>query len=459
MEPVVLVVDDEPGIRWSISQLLKVSGYEVAAAETAEEGLEKVDARLPDLVLADVRMPGMDGMSFIKELHKRDPLLPVIAITGYGTVDRAVEAMKIGAVDFLEKPYRKERLREAVKKALEGQALRKEIVQLEAEQDVQLDSGILIGKSKPIREIYRVIKQLANSPNSTVLIQGESGTGKELIARAVHYTSARRSERFVEINCAALTKELLESELFGHEKGSFTGATTAKPGLFEVANKGTIFLDEIGEMNVALQAKLLRVLQEKKFKRVGGTENIEVDVRIIASTNRDLEQAVEQGEFREDLYHRVRVIPIHVPPLRERKEDIPLIAKYYLQKFNRECDKDLLGISPEAEELMENYAWSGNVRELKNVIERAVTLEQGKLITPRYLMLKPRSKDAKPEREAALADPPDFSIATMERLLIRQVLQKTLWQRNEAARILGIHRTTLSHKIKEYDLATAAVAT
>ena len=333
---VVMVVDDDAQLRSLVGTVLARAGHDVVEAADGEEALRLLDEKLPDLILTDMAMPKMDGSQLIEEVHKRDPMLPMIVLTGLATVDAAVEMMRKGACDFIAKPFKIDQLSDSVKKALGRQLFRRDVLRLRSEQCVRLGEAgaTLIGASPKMIAVYRMLKQVAHSPTTTVLIQGESGTGKELIARAIHLASDRREKCFMDINCAALTESLLEAEIFGYEKGAFTGAASSgKPGLFEVANDGTVFLDEIGEMSLPLQAKLLRVLQEKRFKRVGGVVDVEVDIRIIASTNRDLETLVQEGKFRLDLYYRLRVIPILIPPLRDRKEDIIPIAQHYVEFF------------------------------------------------------------------------------------------------------------------------------
>ena len=449
---VILIVDDEAAIRKLLREYLTRLGHDVVEARNASEALERIDEQLPDVLISDIRMPQMNGMELIEEVRRRDPTLSVIMLSGYASVETAVEAMQRGAVDFLEKPICMERLKEILDRTLAAQALRRNVYQLRSEQCKRLGEmgSVLIGDSPQMIEVYRTIKQVAQSPTTTVLIQGESGTGKELIARSIHMCSNRRDERFMEINCAALTETLLESELFGYEKGAFTGAAnTGKIGLFEAANGGTIFLDEIGEMSLPLQAKLLRVLQEKRYKRVGGIDDIEVDVRIIASTNRDLEQLVKEEKFRLDLYYRLRVIPIHVPPLRERKQDILPIARHYVEKFSEVMGRRIGAITPKACAALEAHTWPGNVRELKNVIERAVILCQSSEIGDASLLFGGSPADPHQTVEFEMTD---LSIAEMEKQLILKVLDNTSWKRSEAARILGINRTTLYNKIRDYEL-------
>ncbi|TVM00237.1 MAG: hypothetical protein CV087_14820 [Candidatus Brocadia sp. WS118] len=457
---IILIVDDEETIRFSIKEFLSGLGYDVIVAETSEQALEKINEFLPDLVLLDLRLPNMCGIELLEKVKTKDPNALIIVMTGYGSIDSAVEAMKMGAYDYLEKPFKTEHLRLVVEKALGTQALRREVLELRAQQCTFADEpgAVIIGNSYQMRAIYNLIKQVAKSPSTTVLIQGESGTGKELVARAVHHLSSRKNGRFVDINCAALTESLLEAELFGYEKGSFTGAITAgKPGLFEVADKGTIFLDEIGEMGVTLQAKLLRILQERQFKRVGGINDIKIDVRVIASTNRNLEEEVESDNFRKDLYYRLKVLPIYIPPLRERKDDIMLLVKHFVHKYNNEFNKNVYHIPPETEKMLLEYKWPGNIRELKNVIERAVLIAGNGILHPEIGVTIDLRKGcavntngmSNVENNEALNI---RSLANIERQHIQKVLNETSWRRTEAAKILGINRTTLYNKIKEYGL-------
>jgi len=450
--PLILVVDDDENIRRLVQTGLAKEGYDAIEAAEAESALTLLDERLPDLMIVDMKLPGMDGMDLIAEARKRDGCLSVIMFTGHGEVETAVEAMRRGARDFIPKPFAMERLYDAVKKALDAQALRREVMMLHSDQKKHFGElgSTLIGASPAMKNIYRMIKQVAKSPTATVLIQGESGTGKELIAKAIHMSSSRRNRRFMDINCAALTETLLEAELFGYEKGAFTGAVnTGKMGLFEAANGGTVFLDEIGEMGLQLQAKLLRVLQERRFKRVGGVDDVEVDVRIIASTNRELADMVTEGNFRLDLFYRLQVIPICVSPLRERREDIMPIARHYIDMFGAQMGRRFAGITPDARAALESHAWPGNVRELKNVMERACVLSRGPKIGLNGLLF-----GGSPEKAGVKIqfDMNDLSIAEMEKQLIRKVLDNTSWRRTEAARILGINRTTLYNKIRDYHL-------
>ena len=475
MNAVILIVDDDARARSGLRKHLSSDGHEVHCASGPDSGLGQFDRVLPDLVLADLGGPRLDGLSFIMAVRERDGAVPILALASAGSVEAAVAAMKCGASDFLQKPLEPEILAERVERALERVALRKEVLQFRPEiRGSGEDSDVLLGRSAQLRAIYRTIKRLSRSASTTVLIEGESGTGKELVARAIHWTSARRAKPFVAVNCAALTESLLEAELFGYEKGAFTGAAAqGKAGLFEAADGGTIFLDEIGEMGFELQAKLLRVLQDKRFLRVGGTRNIAVDVRVVASTNRNLEERVREGTFRHDLFFRLKVVTIRAPTLRDRKEDILPLAKYFLEKFNRQFRGRIAGFSPEAEKLLLAYPWPGNVRELKNVVESCVILENGDHISARNLRLESACLLTLPRRSAAfvpatpasrsrprcadvVADEGDeMALSAVERRHILRVLNETMWQRGQAASILGIHRTTLANKIREYGLANA----
>ncbi len=472
----ILVVDDEETLRITIKEFLDEQGYEVVVAGTCEQALERINEFLPDLILLDLRLPDMSGLELLEKIKSKDAHALIIVMTGFGSVDSAVEAMKIGAYNYLEKPFKIDHLRLVVEKALGTQALRREVLTLRAQQVSYGDEpeGVIIGNNHQMKEIYNLIRQVAKSPSTTVLIQGESGTGKELVAKAIHRLSSRKNGRFVDINCAALTESLLEAELFGYEKGSFTGAaTTGKQGLFEVADKGTIFLDEIGEMGITLQSKLLRILQERQFKRVGGLHDIKIDVRVIASTNRNLEEEVEAERFRKDLYFRLKVLPIYVPPLRERKDDIPLLVKHFVHKYNTEFKKNIHHIPPETEKILVEYSWPGNIRELKNVIERAVLIAAKETLSPELVAPIELIKKVPGEILAVHAVPAEDaedaggtpadgaeggekqdvrSLANIEKQYIQKVLKETSWRRTEAARILGINRTTLYNKIKEYGL-------
>ncbi|MBW1979874.1 MAG: sigma 54-interacting transcriptional regulator [Deltaproteobacteria bacterium] len=380
----ILIVDDEKNYLQVLEALLLDEGYEVHTAESAEGGLDIVASHDLDVVITDMKMPGIDGIEFLSEVRTRQPDLPVIMMTAYATVEKAVEAMKKGAFDYITKPFKNEELKVTIRKALDMHRLAREKRFLSRELEERFKFGNIIGKSKAMRQVYDIIEKVGQT-RATVLITGESGTGKELIARAIHFNSPRKDKPFISINCSALPETLLESELFGHERGAFTGAYTQRKGRFELAHGGTLFLDEVGEMTKALQVKLLRVLQEMSFERVGGTRTLRVDVRILAASNRNLEEEVMSGRFREDLFYRLKVVHIKVPPLRERRDDIPLLVQHFLKKTAREHGVNRKRLSQEALRHLYNYKWAGNVRELENVIERAVILSDSEVINPEDL--------------------------------------------------------------------------
>jgi DNA-binding NtrC family response regulator len=438
----ILIVDDEPLNLDLLDQELADIGHTTERAIDGSEALAKLDTINPDLVLLDYQMPGMNGIEVLREIRKRDENLPVVIITAYGTIERAVEAVKAGADDFVTKPFDPDHLALVVKKALERAQLKSEVEFLA--QELGGRYRLVSGKNPLMARTVEDAKKAAAS-KSTVLLLGESGTGKENFARAIHDWSDRRLKPFIAINCVGLTKELLESELFGHEKGAFTGAHQLKKGKMELANGGTVFLDEAGDIAPELQTKLLRFLQEREFERVGGTEPISVDVRIIAATNRDLDQAVKNRTFREDLYHRLNVIAIMLPPLRERKEDIPILANYFLQRFSAEAKKNFSEIASSAQEKLLAYGWPGNVRELANVIERAVVLGDGPALTVHHLPVRvigsqPRKKPDELSYHEA--------INTYRRELIVTALAAAQGNRAAAAKALGLHRTHLMKILK-----------
>ncbi|MFV1975273.1 MAG: sigma-54-dependent transcriptional regulator [Candidatus Scalindua sp.] len=451
VKPVILVVDDEETIRFCLKEALEVEGYKVQIEDNGENSLRLIKKMIPDLVILDLKMPGMNGLDLLREIKSYDQNILVILLTGHASVDSAVNAMKAGAFDYLEKPFKMEHIKVVIEKALSTQSLMREVSRLRAKANIT--GGVnIVAVSKEMKQVFEHVKIIAQSPSSTVLIQGESGTGKELIANYVHTMSARNKYRFMEVNCAALTENLLEAELFGYEKGSFTGAsTTGKAGLFEATQRGTMFLDEIGEMSLPLQAKLLRVLQEKKFKRVGGIDDINVDVRIVASTNRDLEEEVKKGTFRKDLYYRIKVLPVYLYALRERKDDIIPLVKHYIHIFNKEFHKNVNDIPPAIEGILKKHDWPGNVRELKNVVERAVLLSDNSTFSAEHLLLGKETGAKEIEREEVA----DQSIAAVEKLHITEVLKETSWRMTKTSKILGINRTTLYNKIKHYGIEQA----
>ncbi|HDI78059.1 MAG TPA: sigma-54-dependent Fis family transcriptional regulator, partial [Desulfobacteraceae bacterium] len=388
----ILVVDDEKNYLVVLETLLRSEGYEVITADNAKDALEIVLESDVDLVLTDMKMPGISGMELLETIKRRKPDIPVIMMTAYGTIEMAVEAMKKNAYDYITKPFKNEELKRTIRKAIENYTLLKENRRLSRELRERYRFANIIGKSKPMLEIFSTIEKIASS-RASVLITGESGTGKELIAKAIHYSGSRKDGPFISVNCGALTETLLESELFGHERGAFTGAIAMKKGRFELADKGTLFLDEIGDMPASLQVKLLRVLQEMEFERVGGTRTIKVDVRIISASNKTMKEEVEEGRFREDLFYRLNVIHIHIPPLRERVEDIKLLVNYFIDKYSKEEGKEGLKISADAWKALYGYHWPGNVRELENVIERAVVLNSDGIIDLDDLPLEISKKD------------------------------------------------------------------
>ena len=446
----VLIVDDEVGTRESIKMILK-HDYEVFLAKDAEEAFLQIKEHSPDVVLLDIILPDIDGLKVLEKIKENDPDVIVIMITATKTIKTAVEAMKLGAYDYVTKPFDIDELRLIISRSLSTQALEKEVKYLRKEIDKSFGFGNIIGKSKAMENIFKVVRQIADS-KSTVLIMGESGTGKELISRAVHYNSNRKNYPFVTINCAAIPETLIESELFGHERGAFTNAIEKKLGRFEIAQQGTLFLDEIGELSLSTQAKILRFLEEKEFNRVGGSKTIKVDVRLITATNRDLNQLLKKGGFREDLYYRINVVPIVIPPLRERKEDIPLFLEHFIKKFNAENNKNIKGVSKEALELMMNYDWPGNVRELENLIERIIVLTSNEYIQhnelPFSLINIPKINGLK---ESVLNGKVSFLEAEeeFEKGIILDALKRANYVQSHAAEMLRISRRILKYKMEK----------
>jgi two-component system response regulator AtoC len=444
----ILIVDDEVGVRESLRMVLK-NDYEVLLAKDAEEAFSQIKEHSPDVILLDIILPDMDGLKVLEKIKQKEPEVIVIMITATKTVKTAVEAMKLGAYDYVTKPFEIDELRLIINRALSTQALEKEIRYLREEIDRNFGFENIIGKSNGMNEIFKMVRQIADS-KSTVLIMGESGTGKELISRAIHYHSNRKNFPFVTINCAAIPETLIESELFGHEKGAFTNAIEKKLGRFEVAHLGTLFLDEIGELSLTTQAKILRFLEEKEFNRVGGSKTIKVDVRLICATNKDLNELIKKRAFREDLFYRINVVPIIIPPLRERKEDISLLLDHFIKKYNAENNKKVRGISREALALIMNYEWPGNVRELENLIERVVALTFNETIQGNELpfSLNNRSK-INGLRESILSGKVSFLKAEeeFERGVILDALKRSNYIQSRAAEILGISRRILKYKM------------
>ena len=452
----VFVVEDNIAMRDGLEQVVRRQGHEVCGFESAEAGLDKLRPGTPHIVITDYKLPGMDGLAFLEKIKERNPDCEIIVITAYGSIELAVEAMQKGAADFITKPFSPEELAVKLQKVMERLEQRHRFEKLQAQNlywreqdDLLFNFGEIIGKSPAIEDVFRVLRKVAPT-DSTVIIYGESGTGKELAARAIHKNSRRSEGPFIRVHCGALVESLLESELFGHEKGAFTGAIKRKHGRFELADGGTIFLDEIGEVSPAVQIKLLRVLQEKEFERVGGEDTVHVNARIIAATNCNLKEKVEAGSFREDLYYRLHILPITMPPLRNRMSDLPLLIQHFVDKMAREIGKPGLRMSPEALQRMKEYHWPGNVRELENVIERAAVLCDNELITSADL--PPLVRD----RSAVFALPDDDldlnrTLAEVERAMIDRAMSKAHGVKAEAARILGIKTTTLLYKLSKYD--------
>src|SRR5689334_19900750 len=444
----ILVIDDERNIRTLVSRVLAQDDVEVHTAGTGKEGLELAEEISPDVTLVDLRLPDVDGIQVVRELKAKLPDSAVIMITAFGHIESAVAAIKTGATDYLEKPFQHlEKLRISVSRALDEVKARREITRLTKREEGKYRTDQLIGESDSTRRLRDIIGQLARSEAHTILVHGESGTGKELVAKGLHYESNRRNFPFMEVNCAAITETLFESELFGHEKGAFTDAKSTKKGLMELADGGTLFLDEVGEIPVASQAKLLRCLQERTFKRVGGTRDLKVDVRVIAATNRSLEAMVKEGKFREDLFYRLNVIPLTIPPLRDRREDILPLARHFLAEANSTFHKAVKRLATEAETLLLAYGWPGNVRELKNLIERLIILSTGDIIEADQLPLPFAGATDGPLAEEMSREP--RTLEAVERAYILKVLRQVNGNKSEAAKILGITRQTLRKKLTE----------
>ncbi|MEK7850913.1 MAG: sigma-54 dependent transcriptional regulator [Deltaproteobacteria bacterium] len=447
----VLVVDDEAATRRLMEQTLKKQGYEILTASNGDEGLKKVMDESPDIVLLDIQLPGMDGISVLQKIREINKDSIVIMATAMDDLKVAVNAMRLGAYDYISKPFHIDDLTLTVNKAMETSRLRREVSTLKEERSRELGIEKIIGVSAHVQEMLAMVKKISASEASTVLIQGESGTGKELIAKALHYESNRRDKPFMAINCSAVPENLLESELMGHEKGAFTDAKTMRKGLFELADGGTVFLDEIGDMPLQMQTKLLRILEERSFRRVGGTKDIEVDVRIISATNKDLAKGVEDGSFRKDLYYRLQVIPLYLKSLRERKDDIIPLVNYFIAYFNKKFHKDVKKISPDAEKLIIEYAWPGNVRELKNVVERVMLLGDGDILTVEHLPVEMTTRAQEPAGAFTFKLPPEgIAIEEVERELLKQALDLTSYNQTKAAKKLGVGVDALRYRMKKF---------
>lgn len=451
----VLIADDETNLRKVLAALLRREGFTVLSAANGEEALSILERARVDLLITDLRMPKLDGMGLLRRLQEEHRHIPTVVLTAHGTVDLAVEAMKLGAFDFMTKPFDKDELRLVINKA----AATADLSHAEAHHAPGGRYG-LIGESARLQEVFRTIEKVAATP-STVLITGESGTGKELVASALHHHSPRKDKPFIRINCAAIPKDLIESELFGYERGAFTGAVSAKPGRFELADQGTLFLDEIGEVPLEMQVKLLRALQESEFERVGGVSTTKVDVRLVTATNRDLKEEITAGRFREDLYYRLNVVPIVLPPLRDRVEDIPLLVEHFRLKYNERLGKRVEGVSPEAIERLQHYTWPGNIRELENVMERAILFTESSVIEadelPEQIVRAKPSAPELPSRSQPTPIGPLKEIVrqhteSVEKELIQRALEETGGNVTKAARRLSISRKSLQNKMKEFNL-------
>ena len=455
MKPSILVVDDDEVMRATLSDVLRKEGYEIFLADSGNGTLLIVKKHIIDLILLDMRLPDEDGLEVLKKIKEFDTEILVIIMTAYSDVQTAVSAMKSGAYHYINKPFELEELRLLVEKGLETKSLINEVRRLHKQQKEKHQNNSIYGVSSQIQSVTGLIGMISKTHKTSVLIQGESGTGKELAANAVHYNSKRSDKPLMKINCSAIPDTLLESELFGYEKGAFTDAKNTKKGLFELADGGTVFLDEIGDMNPFLQSKILRVLENQTFMRVGGEREIKVDIRIIAATNKDLEKMVREGFFRKDLYYRLKVMVVEMPPLRDRVEDILLLSNLFIEENNKEYNKNIKGFNEEAKKLMIQYSWPGNVRELKNVIERAMILTDQEVITPKHLPFELKQTEKITPRiveQEIIEATDDISLENMEKMHLLKVLKRLDWNKSKASKLLGISRATLRTKIRRYNL-------
>ncbi|MBC8491817.1 MAG: sigma-54-dependent Fis family transcriptional regulator [Candidatus Marinimicrobia bacterium] len=448
----ILVIDDDKYIRNTFRDLLSPAGHDVTTLISAEEALKYLKNEDPDLIFLDIKLPGMDGIVFLEHLQNLKYNIPVVVITGYANVDTSVQAMKLGAKDYIRKPFNLDEISLIVDKIVEEQQIEDQLAYFQKQKDVIFGFGDIIGKSEPIKEVFRFIQQVANSPKTTVLIRGETGTGKELVARAIHYKSERGNKPFIEINCSAFQETLLEAELFGYEAGAFTNATHRKKGLLELAHHGSFFFDEIGDMAPGLQAKILKVLEKQTFRRVGGTKEIHIDTRIISASSRNIETCISEGRFREDLYYRLNVASITIPPLRDRKEDVILLAEHFLKIYNAEFKKNIKGITNNLKQRLIEHSWPGNVRELKNAIERAVLFEDSDLLTCDNISLLDSLATPSNNRNMIKIPNDGLSLVDIEKSLIEQALIKTNRNQTRAAKLLNISRETLKYRMKKFNI-------
>jgi two-component system, NtrC family, response regulator AtoC len=450
--PTVLVVDDEALIRYALTERLTAEGYRVLEAETAAGALAKSEEAV-DLVLLDYRLPDGDGLAVLKRIKERDPDTLVILLTAYSNIETVVEAMKQGAYHYANKPFNLDEIALLVAKALETTELRREVRALRASQAQPYSFDRIVGEAPALAVVKTLLKKVATSPASTVLLTGESGTGKDLAAKVLHYNSSRASKPFMNITCSALPEALMESELFGHERGAFTGADRQKRGLFETADGGTVFLDEIGEMVPGLQAKLLRFLEEKTFKRVGGSVDIHVDVRVVSATNRNLRDEVKDGRFREDLFYRLNVLPINLPPLRERADDIPRLVTFYVDAYSKEFKKRVRAVAPDVMRHLQEYSWPGNIRELRNAVERAMLLAEGDTLQTEDFAVAQAGAVRLGEKVELPAD--GINLDELERSLVVQALERTIWNQTKAAALLGLNRDQIRYRVDKFQLERA----
>jgi DNA-binding NtrC family response regulator len=454
MKPSILIVDDDGVMQETLSGVLKKRGYETFSVGSGNEALSMIKKNIIDLILLDMKLPDIDGLEVLKKIKEFDTEILVIMMTAFSDVQTAVSAMKSGAYDYINKPFELDELKLLIDKGLETKSLINEVRRLHRQQKENYQNSHIYGVSPQIHYVKELIGMISKTHKTSVLIQGESGTGKELAANAIHYNSHRSDKPLMKINCSAIPDSLLESELFGYEKGAFTDAKNTKKGLFELADGGTVFLDEIGDMNPFLQSKILRVLESQTFMRVGGEREIKVEIRIIAATNKDLEAMVKEGFFRKDLYYRLKVMVVEMPPLRDRLEDILLLSNLFIEENNKEYTKNIKGFSEEAKKLMTQYSWPGNVRELRNVIERAMILTDQEVITPKHLPFElKQSEKALGDTEFQISEvTSDMSLENMEKMHLSKVLKRLEWNKSKASKILGISRATLRAKIRRYSL-------